>query len=189
MKSFFAMLSRIKYINRWGLMRSSRNESLGEHTLETAMLTHALVSIANRRLNANLDIGQAVLFAMYHDACEIITGDMPTPVKYQNSQIINVYKDIELQANQRLLAMLPSDLKEDFSSYFLEEEPSPYAPFVKAADKLSAVIKCTEELKGGNLEFRQALETCLAHPSLQLEAAKIFINEFLPAYSLTLDEL
>ena len=190
MSGFFAMLSRIKYINRWGLMRSTRTESLSEHTLEVAMLTHALIAIANAELGERLDEGKGVLCALYHDCSEIITGDMPTPIKYHDDSIRAAYRAIEGQANERLLAMLPAHLRPSFSPYFLSgEELAVYRPYVKAADKLSAIIKCTEELANGNMEFKRALASLLLSPALELAAAKSFCKEFLPAYSLTLDEL
>ena len=187
MYGFFAMLSRMKYINRWGLMRCTRTETLSEHTLETAMLTHALIAIGNERFGESLDAGQGALYALYHDAQEIVTGDLPTPVKYHDDTIREAYREIEQQATDRLLSLLPDDLRGEFSPYFVPD--ARYEPYVKAADKLSAVIKCVEEEKSGSREFSVAKETCLAHPSLALPAAQVFLREFLPAYSLTLDEL
>lgn len=190
MRGFFAMLSRMKHISRWGLMRQSRTETLSEHTLETAMLTHALILIANRRFGKNLDAGRGVLLALYHDSTEIITGDLPTPVKYHNPEIEGSYRAVERQAAKRLIAMLPDDLAPDFSPYILKsDEISQYIPYVKAADKLSALIKCVEELQGGNREFECAKESILKHRALDIAEAQEFIREFLPAYSLTLDEV
>ena len=187
MHGFFAMLSRMKYIDRWGLMRCTRSETLSEHTLETAMLAHALVAIANDRFGESLDAGRAVLYALYHDCSEIITGDLPTPVKYHDEAIRDAYHAIEAQASARLLSLLPQRLRGAFSPYFSPDDR--YAPYVKAADKLSAVIKCIEEEQAGNREFAVAKETSLAHPALRLPAARVFIEEYLPAYSLTLDEI
>jgi len=187
MHGFFAMLSRMKYIDRWGLMRCTRNETLSEHTLETAMLTHALIAIANERFGETLDAGTGVLYALYHDCPEIITGDLPTPVKYHDETIRAAYRAIEEQAADRLLSLLPQDLRGAFAPYFAPDER--YAPYLKAADKLSAVIKCTEEEKAGNREFAVAKETSLRHPALTLPAARVFLEEYLPAYALTLDEI
>ena len=187
MKGFFAMLSRMKYIDRWGLMRSSRTETLCEHTLETALLTHALIAIANERFDAGLSPGEGVLYALYHDAPEIITGDLPTPVKYHDEGIREAYRAIEEQAANRLLGMLPAPLQGSFAPYF--SDGGLYGPYVKAADKLSALIKCIEERNAGNREFFEAERACRAHPSLALPAAQVFLEEFLPAYSLTLDEV
>ena len=187
MHGFFAMLSRMKYIDRWGLMRCTRDETLSEHTLETAMLIHALIAVANERFGETLDAGEGVLYALYHDCPEIITGDLPTPVKYHDETIREAYRAIEEQAADRLLSLLPQDLRGAFAPYFA---PDPrYAPYLKAADKLSAVIKCIEEEKAGNREFAVAKEASLRHPSLALPAAQVFLSEFLPAYALTLDEL
>ena len=187
MRGFFAMLSRMKYIDRWGLMRSTREENLSEHTLEVAMLTHALIAIANERLGENLNAGEGVLYALYHDAPEIITGDLPTPIKYHDPAIKEAYKSIETQAVNKLVAMLPADLAPSFAPYLMSDEK--LEPYVKAADKLSALIKCIEERTAGSREFLEAEKACLSHESLNLPAAKIFIDEFLPAYSLTLDEV
>ena len=191
MRGFFAMISRMKYIDRWGLMRCTRTETLSEHTLETAMLAHALIEIANTRFGKNLDAGKAVLMALYHDGAEIITGDLPTPVKYHNDEIKHAYDSIEQNAVGRLLSMLPDDLVPSFERCFTpdEQQKAVYEPYVKAADKLSAVIKCIEELKAGNAEFKMAYKATLSHKSLELPEAKMFIEEFLPAYSLSLDEL
>jgi len=187
MHGFFAMLSRMKYIDRWGLMRCTRSETLSEHTLETAMLTHALIAIANDRFGESLDAGRGVLYALYHDCAEIITGDLPTPVKYHDDAIRSAYRAIETQASARLLSLLPEGMRDAFSPYFSAGDR--YAPYIKAADKLSAVIKCIEEEQAGNREFIVAKKACLAHPALQLPAARVFIEEYLPAYSLTLDEI
>ncbi|MEG2174235.1 MAG: 5'-deoxynucleotidase [Oscillospiraceae bacterium] len=190
MHGFFAMLSRMKYINRWGLMRSARTETLSEHTLETAMLAHALIAIGNARLDRGLDVGQGVLLALYHDCGEILTGDLPTPVKYHDASIRTAYDAIEQQASARLLAMLPEDLRDSFSPYVAPDELlAVYRPYIKAADKLSALIKCIEEEKSGNAEFAQARRATLRHEALLLPEARLFIEEYLPAYSLTLDEL
>lgn len=191
MRGFFAMISRMKYIDRWGLMRCTRNETLAEHTLETALLVHALVEIGNARFMRSLDAGRAVLIAMYHDSAEIITGDLPTPVKYHDLGIRVAYHSIERHATKRLLAMLPEELLPSFAPCLdpQKAEKEIYDPYVKAADKLSALIKCTEELKAGNREFKEASKTIAEHPSLQLPEAQIFIKEYLPAYALTLDEV
>lgn len=191
MRGFFAMISRMKYIDRWGLMRCTHNETLAEHTLETALLTHALVAIGNAELDRGLDAGQAVLYALYHDCAEIITGDLPTPVKYHDPQIRAAYRDIERQAVGRLLGMLPPALQGDFAPVLLPEgeQAARYEPYVKAADKLSALIKCVEEQKAGNREFAAARAAIEAHPALQLPEAQRFIVQYLPAYALSLDEL
>lgn len=190
MNRFYAMLSRMKYIGRWSLMRATRPESLSEHTLETALITHALIVMGNRRMGQDLDPGKGVLMALYHDAGEIITGDMPTPVKYHNRRIHAAYKEVEDVAAGRLLDMLPGDLRGDYEPLLRPgEDMAVYAPYVKAADKLSALIKCTEELSAGNREFAEAERALLLSPALELPEARMFLEECLPAYALSIDEL
>lgn len=189
---FFAMLSRMKYINRWSLMRGNRNENLSEHTLETAVIVHALIALHNKRFGGQLDAGKAIQYAMYHDCSEILTGDLPTPVKYFNLDMRAAYQEVEQTANQKLLSLLPEDLQEEYAPFFCANTPEQklYQPFVKAADKLSALIKCTEETRMGNGEFQSAYTATLAAiQKLQLPAADAFLKEFIPAYALTLDEL
>ncbi|PWM26483.1 MAG: 5'-deoxynucleotidase [Oscillospiraceae bacterium] len=189
MGGFFAMISRMKYIDRWGLMRCTRNETLAEHTLETALLAHALVEIGNTRLDRGLDPGKAVLYALYHDTPEILTGDLPTPVKYHDRSIREAYRAIERQAGERLLAMLPASMQNSYAPYLQENAAGSYAPYVKAADKLSALIKCVEEQKAGNREFDEAAASIRKHPALSLPEAQIFLQEYFPAYQLPLDEV
>lgn len=155
------------------------------------MLTHALCVIGNRRLGKKLDAERAVMIAIYHDATEIITGDMPTPIKYLNKDIKGAFKDIEAQAANKLLSLLPEDLRGEYTDIFFPREEDEYiCRLVKAADKLSALIKCIEEEKMGNAEFKSADDTIRSSLSeMKLEEADIFMEEFLPAYSLTLDEL
>ena len=185
--AFFAILSRMKTIARWGLMWGTRQENLSEHTLEVAYLTHALVSLGNRRFGRRLDPGQAVLYALYHDCSEILTGDLPTPVKYHNDALRTAYKAVEAEAAGRLLQKLPPELRQDFAPCF--DIPADYAPLVKAADKLSALIKCQEEKSSGNHEFDRAYETTLASlRQMALPEAEAFLAEFFPAYSYTLDD-
>ena len=186
---FYALLSRMKYILRWGLMRQSRPENLSEHTAETAVLAHALAVIGNRRLGRRYDEGQAVLYALYHDCSEIITGDLPTPIKYENDSIRTAYKAVEQKAARRLGRLLPPDLREAYQPY-LEGPQGELARLVKAADKLSALIKCMEEEAAGNREFLRAKEASLASlAALGLPEAEIFLQECLPSYGLSLDEL
>ena len=185
--AFFAILSRMKTIARWGLMRGTRQENLSEHTLEVAYLTHALVSLGNQRFGRQLDPGQAVLYALYHDCSEILTGDLPTPVKYHNDALRTAYKAVEAEAAGRLMQKLPPELRQDFAPCF--DIPADYAPLVKAADKLSALIKCQEEKSSGNHEFDRAYETTLASlRQMALPEAEAFLAEFFPAYGYTLDD-
>ena len=193
MSNFYAMLSRMKYINRWALMRNTYTENISEHSLEVAMLAHALAIIGNKRLGKKLDADRAAVIAIYHDATEIITGDMPTPIKYLNKDIKGVYKDIEAKAAKRLLDMLPDDLKEDYETIFFPGDSTDdeyLCRLVKAADKLSALIKCIEEGKTENHEFDSAGKAInKAIREMGIPEAEIFMNDFLPAYELTLDEL
>ena len=189
--NFYAMLSRMKYINRWGLMNNTRYENLSEHCLEVAMIAHCLVLIANKRLGKNLDSERTALLALFHDSTEIITGDMPTPIKYFNPEIKNAYKEIEHAAADKLVAMLPDDFKADMEHIIKMDAPSDteLKPYIKAADKFSALIKCINEIRMGNDEFRKAKETILsAIHQIDMPEAKIFEEEFLPAFSLSLDE-
>ena len=187
--SFFAMLFRMKYINRWGLMRNTRWENLSEHSLETAMLAHILAVIGNRRLKRQYPLEHIVLHALYHDCSEILTGDLPTPIKYYNPAIRDSYKAVESVAQDRLLSMLGEELAEEYEP-ILKESDVDVANLVKAADKLSAYIKCVEEGKAGNNEFRAAAEQILdALRQNPLPEVHYFMEHFLPAFELTLDEL
>lgn len=189
--TFFAMLARMKYINRWALMRNSHEENISEHSLEVAVLSHALAVIGKKRLQREYNIENIVLLAIYHDCTEIITGDMPTPVKYGNPDIQSAYKQMEREAAFRLLNMLPEDMREEYESFFVERpEDSQAHHIVKAADKLSALIKCIEEEKAGNQEFQKAKETIeKAVHQMNCPEAEIFCREFLPQYYRTLDEM
>ena len=187
--TFYAMLSRMKYINRWGLMNSTRQENISEHSLETAIIAHALAVIGNKRLGKSINADKVAVMAIFHDCSEIITGDMPTPIKYYNNQIKEAYKEIEAAAAEKLLSRLPDDLREEYEVIFNEEENRDLHRYVKAADKLSALIKCIEELKMGNAEFKTAKTSITKSlEKMELAEVKIFMDEFLPAYSLTLDE-
>lgn len=189
MNSFFAMISRMKYIDRWGLMNNTKTENISEHSLEVAILSHALVSIANIRLGKSLNADRAAVIGMFHDAGEIITGDMPTPVKYYNPEIKNAYKAIEKVAEDKLVTLLPEDLRELYRP-LISNTDEELERYVKAADKLSALIKCIEEVRMGNNEFlraKEATENSIA--AMQLPALDIFMEECMPAYYLTLDEL
>lgn len=189
--NFFAMISRMKYINRWGLMNNTREENIAEHSLEVAIIAHALVTISNKRLGTALSADRAAVMAIFHDSSEIITGDLPTPVKYYNDDIRNSYKEIEEISEKHLLSMLPDDLKDEYNPLIVScDADRELLPFVKAADKLSALIKCINELSMGNREFVKAERTIRETvEGIELEAVKIFVEEFLPSYELTLDEL
>ena len=193
MYSFFAMLSRMKYIDRWALMRNSRTENISEHSLEVAMLAHALALLGNKRLGKQLNAERAALIGLYHDSTEILTGDMPTPVKYNDDSIRTAYKHIEHQAAESLLSMLPQDLREEYVSLYEEREEEAYLwRLVKAADKLSALIKCIEEGKVGNREFVQAeaaTRAKLEEMQEDLPELGLFMKDFLAPYGRSLDEM
>lgn len=188
---FYAYLNRMKYINRWGLMRNTINENIQEHSLQTAMLAHSLAVIKNRYFGGSLDEGKVCLYAMFHDANEIITGDLPTPVKYDNSELQESYRRLEDLSKEKLLAMLPEEWDSVYRPVLFYEEMDPaYYPVVKAADKLSAYIKCVEEGKAGNSEFRSALESIgQSMDDMKLPELDYFRAHFLPAFHLTLDEM
>ena len=188
---FFAMLSRMKYINRWGLMRNTRNENISEHSLDTAIIAHALAVIGNERFGKSYDASRAALLAIFHDTAEIITGDLPTPVKYYSKDIRSAYKRVEDVAQESLLKLLPNDLQGQYSSLLKFDDPQDVQlrPLIRAADKLSAIIKCIEEKKSGSREFETAGKTLLdTVREMELEEAQCFIEQFLPSYELTLDE-
>lgn len=190
--NFYAMMSRMKYINRWGLMNNTKYENLSEHSLQVAMLAHCLVLIHNKRFAGSLNAERASILAVFHDSTEIITGDMPTPIKYFNNTIKDAYKDIENAAADRLCSLLPEDFREDMELIIKQssDEDKELKKFVKAADRFSALIKCIEELRMGNEEFRQAktgIEKSIKE--MNMPEAEVFSKEFLPAFSLSLDEM
>lgn len=190
MKQFFAMYSRMKYINRWALMKNTRSENLSEHSADVAATAHAIAVIKNLRFGGSVNAERAAVLGLYHDMPEIITGDMPTPVKYHSKTLHNAFLEVESQACSRLLSMLPEDMKEVYSPFFFKTEEDEYLwKIVKAADKISALIKCIEEEKAGNREFSKALEsTKIAIEKMQLPEANAFLEEFIEAFSLSLDE-
>lgn len=188
---FYAMLSRMKYINRWGLMNNTRYENLSEHSLQVAMIAHCLVLIHNKRFGGSLNGERAALLAIYHDVTEIITGDMPTPIKYFNPDIKNAYKDIENQAAYKLISMLPDDFQTEMEQIIKisGSDDENLKLFVKAADKLSALIKCIEEIKMGNTEFEKAkASTQSSLEQMNIPEVKVFEQEFLPSFNLALDD-
>ena len=189
--NFFAFLSRMRYITRWSLMRNTRPEDLCQHTLEVAYITHALCVLARTVTGQPVDEHQALLLALYHDCSEILTGDLPTPVKYHDPQLTASYKQLEAAAGQRLLGMLPDALQPDYAPSLTGAGIDPRVEqLVKAADKLSALIKCLQEEQAGNPEFTRAKAATLASlEALGCPEAQIFLRDFIPGYSLTLDEL
>jgi 5'-deoxynucleotidase len=178
----------MKNINRWGLMRNTRSENLSEHSLEVAYIAHCLALLGKKRLGKNVSPEQVAVAAMFHDTSEIITGDMPTPIKYYNPEIKEAYKKIEAVAENQLIDMLPEDLREDFEDIYRTDKQTEV--YVKAADKISALIKCIEEMRMGNDEFRMAKETIQKSiDDMKLPEAEVFEREFLPSFYLALDEL
>ena len=189
MEHFFAYTSRMRFISRWALMRNSQPENIQEHSHQVAVLAHALAVIRNRCFGGQVDPGTVAVAALYHDASEILTGDMPTPVKYHSLELRGAYKDVEKMANDRLLAMLPEDLRGCFAPYLCEGRDYDHQ-IVKAADSLSAYLKCVEERRAGNHEFDAAGEAIRRQlDAITLPEVQDFIREFVPSFSLTLDEL
>ncbi len=190
--SFFAMLSRMKYINRWALMRNTRTENICEHSHDVAVLAHALALLQNRRFGGKVDEQACVMLSVYHDAPEILTGDLPTPVKYDNPAIREAYRQVETVSANKLLSLLPEDMETEYRRWLLPDKQAmdEELRIVKAADKLSALIKCIEEIKQGNREFVKAKQSTEASlREMDLPAVDCFLDEFLPTYELTLDEL
>lgn len=189
--TFFAFLSRMKYINRWSLMRNTFEENLSAHSFEVAAVAHMLALIGNRRFGCQYNCDRAAVLGLYHDMPEILTGDLPTPVKYYNPEIINAYSAVEKAACEKLIAALPQDFAGDIAPlFFPDEEDQPLRALVKAADKICAYIKCLEERKAGNTEFSRAEESIKqAIDSLPQPEVRVFMEEFVPAFELTLDQI
>ena len=187
--SFFAYIFRMRYIARWALMRNTRTENVEEHSYEVAVLAHALAAIGREVYHKDADPDRAAAAALFHDAPEIITGDMPTPIKYYNPELKTAYKRVEAVAQDKLLSMLPPELTSVYEP-LVRESGENVRRYVKAADKLSAYIKCVEEEKAGNSEFKKAAgQTMAALKEMDMEELDWFMERFLPAFELTLDEL
>ena len=197
MSHFFAYINRMRFINRWALMRNSYTENIQEHSHQVAVLAHALAVIRNRCFGGCVDEGAVAVAALYHDAPEILTGDLPTPIKYYNNRMKDLFHSIEDEACEKLIGQLPEDLQTYYRDYFFKqgddtEETKYLWKLVKAADKLSALIKCMEEEKTGNREFvkaKESTEQMVQELSKSYPEVKDFVQEFLPAYAKTLDEL
>ena len=191
MYHFFAYMARMKLIRRWSLMKSVNEENIAEHSAQVAQIAHALALIKNKRFGGSLNADRVAVMALYHETSEVLTGDLPTPIKYYNPEIRNAYKEIEGIANEKLVGMLPEELREDYRE-LIEVDPESYEHvLVKAADKISAYIKCLEELRSGNREFakaegslREAVEKYYCY-----EEIKYFCDTFLDTFRKTLDEL
>lgn len=190
MSKFFAYLNRMKYIKRWSLMRSIREENIMEHSQQVAVIAHALALITNKIYGGSVDEKKVVLLAQYHEVGEVITGDLPTPIKYFNPEIKTAYKDLEKGACERILSMLPDAIKDEYKEYILPEESTEEHKLVKYADRLAAYLKCVEEVKAGNAEFKKA-KTTIGNElkNSKNPAVEYYLKEFAPAYELTLDEL
>ena len=187
---FYALMGRMRYITRWGLMRNTFSENISEHSHQVAVLAHALALIRRDILKLDTpDPDRCAVAALYHDASEILTGDLPTPIKYYNPEIKEAYKQVEWIAGNRLLDMLPPELRASYEHYVLEDEKA-LLPFIKAADKLSAHIKCLEEQKAGNTEFDTAAkQTWEAMKAMARPELDWFLDHCLGAYALNLDQL
>ena len=190
MFKFFAYLNRMKYIKRWSLMRSVREENIMEHSQQVAVIAHALALIGNKMFGGSFDVEKTVLLAQYHEVGEVITGDLPTPIKYFNPEIKTAYKDLEKTACRRILGMLPETLKDEYAEYIVPDDASAEYKLVKYADRLSAYLKCIEELNAGNSEFKKAKKTIEKElTNSGSREVEYYMKEFVPAYSLSLDEL
>jgi len=188
--SFFALVSRMKNITRWSLMRNNTLENIQEHSHMVAVIAHALAIIRRDVFGRNADPGLAASIALFHDSSEIFTGDMPTPIKYYDAEIMEAYKKVESVASRKLLTALPSEMRPAYKAILSSTEENEMMELVKAADRLAAYIKCIEELKTGNMDFQLAAEQSKGKLSLiGLQEVEYFIENFIPAFELTLDEL
>jgi len=188
--NFFAFLSRMKHITRWGLMRNTDTENIQEHSLQVAMIAHGLAVISNVYFGNNIDAEKVAVLAIYHDSNETLTGDMPTPIKYFNPSIQQAYKDLEQVSKEKLLSLLPDEMVPIYRKILFFDESSPEGRIVKAADRICAYIKCIEEEKAGNREFKKAAEAALKKiQDMKMPEVEFFFKHFIPGFSLTLDEI
>ena len=187
---FYAYMDRMKYIKRWQLMRSTRDENIMEHSQEVALIAHALVTIHNDIFGGNADVLKTVLYAIYHETAEVMTGDLPTPIKYYNQSIHGAYKELEKSACEKMVDMIPEEMQKGIAPYLLADEDSVEYTLVKAADKFSAYIKCLEELRSGNGEFSKAKKSIEADlHAKKMPEVEYFFEHFIPSLKLTLDDL
>ncbi len=192
MKShFYAYISKIRWLQRWGLKRNTVRENVMEHSWEVAAIAHGLALIRNRYFDGDVDVNAVVVAAIYHDCSEVITGDMPSPIKYHSSEITHAYKSIEREAERELLSLLPVELQADYEPVMIEEKiPKDHKALIKAADTISAYIKCQMELSAGNAEFSTAANSIKERlRDIDLPEVRYFMETFTPSYALTLDEL
>ena len=187
---FFAYMARMKFIQRWGVMRNTQNENIQEHSLQAAILAHALAVIARDQFGRDVDPERVMALAVFHDASEVITGDLPSPVKHHDPELSSAYGRIEEAARERLTAMLPDDMRDVYRPLLLCKDRPQHVQLVKAADKLCSYLKCLEELKGGNEEFTHARDAIEGEiEAIDLSEVAWFMERFVPSFSLTLDEL
>lgn len=188
---FYAYISKIRWLQRWGLKRNTVRENVMEHSWEVAAIAHALALIRNRYFDGTVDVNAVVVAAIYHDCSEVITGDMPSPIKYHSADITHAYKSIERRAERELLRLLPEGLQADYAPVMIEEQiPEEHRTIIKAADTISAYIKCQMELAANNAEFSKAADAIKARlEAIDLPEVRYFMETFTPSYALTLDEL
>ena len=187
---FYAYMDRMKYIKRWQLMRSTREENIMEHTQEVTVIAHALAVIHNEVFGGNADILKTVLYAVYHETAEVMTGDLPTPIKYYNQSIQGAYKELEKSACEKIVNTLPKEMQNSLAPFVLADEDSIEYKLMKCADRLSAYVKCLEELRSGNGEFAKAKKSIEDDlHSRKMPEVEYFFEKFIPSYLLTLDEL
>ena len=187
---FYAYMDRMKYIKRWQLMRSTREENIMEHSQSVSLLSHALVTIHNEVYGGNADVLKTVLYALYHETSEVMTGDLPTPIKYYNRSIQGAYKELEKSACEKVVNTLPDQMKTSIVPFVLADEESVEYKLVKCADRLSAYIKCLEELRSGNTEFSKAKKSIEKDlHSRNMPEVEYFFEHFIPSFALTLDDL
>lgn len=187
---FFAYMARMRHINRWGLMRNTVQENDQEHALQAAMIAQALAILRNTRYGGTVDANQVAAMAMFHDAGEVITGDLVTPIKHFSPEVQDAFDKLEHMARGKLLAMLPEDLQEAYAAYLQPDEASEAWRLIKAADRICAYLKCVEEVKAGNGEFAKAKEAIAKDiQAMDVPEVKDFMREFAPSFGLSLDEL
>ena len=187
---FYAYMARMKLIKRWGLMRNTREENDQEHSLQVTMIAHALAYMRNERYGGSVDIGKVLALAVYHEAAEVITGDLASPIKYFNEGIRDAFKDIEDLASKQLLGYLPDDFKRHFETLLFPDKACAEWKLVKAADRISAYVKCIEELGVGNMEFEKAEQSVRADiEALNMPEVEDFLKVFIPSFALPLDAL
>ena len=190
--NFFAYMSRMKLIRRWGLMKPTTDENIAEHSAQVAQIAHAIALIKNKKFGGELDVNKIATIALYHETSEVLTGDLPTPIKYYNSAIRNSYKDIEHTANQKLLSMLPEEFREDYEKIVEIDTDSYEYKIVKAADKIAAYVKAVEEMQNGNREFAMAEKTLkkeVEECAEKMPELALFCKYYLDSFKKTLDEL